>query len=117
VLALSAGELGHPLAAIAWAPMLVPLRRCWDLLDIVSVEAVAPGQDREPGVRVMSNIPLDIQRRCEHRWAARFARRVPPSAPHEHIDEKSDQQLALPGKTKKKTRRAKAAGLKSAPAV
>jgi hypothetical protein len=38
--------------------------------------------------------------------------------PHEHIDEKPDQQLALPGKTKKKTRRrAKAAGLKSAPAV
>jgi hypothetical protein len=105
------------LAAIAWAPMLVPLRRCWDLSDMVSVEAVAPGQDREPGVRVMSNIPLDIQRRCEQRWAARFARRVPPSAPHEHIDEKPDQQLALAGKTKKKTRRAKAAGLKSAPAV
>jgi hypothetical protein len=60
---------------------------------------------------------IDIQRRCEQRWAARFARRVPPSAPHEHIDEKPDQQLALPGKTKKKTRRAKAAGLKSAPAV
>jgi hypothetical protein len=83
----------------------------------VSVEAVAQGQDSEPGVRVMSNIPLDIQRRCEQRWAARFARRVPPSAPHEHIDEKPDQQLALAGKTKKKTRRAKAAGLKSAPAV
>jgi hypothetical protein len=55
------------------------LRRCWDLSDIVRVEAVTPGQHRELGVRVMSNIPLDIQRRCEQRWAARFARRVPPS--------------------------------------
>jgi hypothetical protein len=34
------------------------------------------------------------------------------------MDEKPDQQLAAPGKTKKqKTRRAKTAGLKSAPAV
>jgi hypothetical protein len=33
------------------------------------------------------------------------------------MDERPDQQLALPGKTKKKTRRAKAAGLKSAPPV
>jgi hypothetical protein len=75
---------------------------------------------KSPKIRscvVMSIISLDIQRRCEQRWAARFARRVPPSAPHEHIDEKPNQQLALPGKTKKKTRRAKAAGLKSAPAV
>jgi hypothetical protein len=48
---------------------------------------------------------------------ASIGRRVPPAAPHEHIDEKPDQQLALLGKTKKKTRRAKAAGLKSAPAV
>jgi hypothetical protein len=33
------------------------------------------------------------------------------------MDEKLDQQLVPPGKTKKKTRRAKAAGLKSAPVV
>jgi hypothetical protein len=70
-----------------------------------------------PGVSAMSSVPLHLERRCEQRWAARFAQRVPPSAPHEHMDEKPDQQLALPGKTKKKTRRAKAAGLKSAPAV
>jgi hypothetical protein len=44
---------------------------------------------------------IDIQRRCEQRWAARFARRVPPSAPHEHIDEKPDQQLALARQNKK----------------
>ena len=28
----------------------------------------------------MSNIPLDLQRKCEQRWAARFAREVPPAA-------------------------------------
>jgi hypothetical protein len=65
----------------------------------------------------MSNIPLDLQRKFEQRWAARFARPVPPSVPREHMDEKLDQQLVPPGKTKKKTRRAKAAGLKSAPVV
>jgi hypothetical protein len=63
----------------------------------------------------MSNIPLDIQRKCERRWAARFAQPVPLSAPHKHLGEK--QQVVPPGKIKKKTRRAKAAGLKSAPAV
>src|SRR5262245_7946232 len=90
-----------------------PRGAAWDLSDTVSVEAIASGQDREPGVRVMSSIPLDIQRKCEQRWVARFARPVPPSAPHEH----RIQQSAPPGKTKKKTRRTKAAGLRSAPAV
>jgi hypothetical protein len=41
----------------------------------------------------MSNIPLDLQRKFEQRWAARFARPVPPSVPREHMDEKLDQQL------------------------
>jgi hypothetical protein len=63
----------------------------------------------------MSSTPLDIQRKCEQRWATRFARPVPPSAPHEHMDEKPDQQLL--GKAKKKTRRAKVVGLRPAPAV
>jgi hypothetical protein len=65
----------------------------------------------------MSNIPLDIQRKCEQRWAARFARPVPPSAPHDHMDEKPDQQSAPSGKTKKKTRRTEAAGLMSVAAA
>jgi hypothetical protein len=29
----------------------------------------------------MSIIPLDIERRCEHRWAARFVAPVAPAAP------------------------------------
>jgi hypothetical protein len=65
----------------------------------------------------MSSTPLDIQRKCEKRWAARFARPVPTSAPHEHTDEKPDQQLAALGKAKKKTRRAEVSGLRPAPAV
>jgi hypothetical protein len=92
-------------------PILIP---CRNLSDALSVEVVTLGKDREPGVPVMSNIPLELQRSCEQRWAARFARPVPPSAPHEHMDEKSDQ--ADPDKGKKKTRRAKLAGLRPAPA-
>ena len=41
----------------------------------------------------MSVIPLDLQRRCEQRWAARFARPVPPAAPKQKL-EGQDQQLA-----------------------
>jgi hypothetical protein len=33
------------------------------------------------GVLVMGNIPLDLQRRFEQRWAARFYRPNPPTAP------------------------------------
>ena len=29
----------------------------------------------------MGNIPLDFQRRCEQRWAARFARQAPEPSP------------------------------------
>jgi hypothetical protein len=65
----------------------------------------------------MSNIPLDIQRRCEQRWAARFARRVPRSAPHVHRPEKADQRLAESGKAKMQTRRTEAAGLMSVAAA
>jgi hypothetical protein len=46
----------------------------------------------------MSIIPLDLQRRCEQRWAARFQRSVPPAAAPTHRLEKQDQQLAAPGK-------------------
>jgi len=69
------------------------------------------GQDLEPGVPAMSNIPLDLQRSCEERWAARFLRPLASAAPQKHGDAKRDQ--ADPGKDKKKTRRAEAAGLRS----
>jgi hypothetical protein len=99
--------------------MLVPPAALFgDLSDIVNVEGRSTkGRTANPEFRVMSSTPLDIQRKCEQRWAARLARPVPPSAPHEHTDEKPDQQLAALGKAKKKNRRAKLVGLRPAPAV
>jgi hypothetical protein len=47
----------------------------------------------------MSNIPLDLQRRCERRWAARFLRPLASAAPQKHGHAKRDQ--ADPGKDKK----------------
>jgi hypothetical protein len=54
----------------------------------------------------MSSIPLDPQRRFEQRWAARFA----AAAPQKHRPEKQRQQPAVPGKSKRKTRRREPAG-------
>jgi hypothetical protein len=45
----------------------------------------------------MSSIPLDLQRRFERRWAARFLRPDPPTAPQKHQLERQDQ---LPGATR-----------------
>ena len=50
----------------------------------------------------MSLIPLDFQRRCERRWAARFARQAPkPSSPKSE-NEKQGQQLGAPAEPKGK---------------
>jgi hypothetical protein len=57
----------------------------------------------------MSIIPLDLERRFEQRWAARFS-----AVPQEHRLEGQRQQLAAPGKSKRKTRRVDP-GLRSAP--
>jgi len=68
----------------------------------------------------MSFIPLDLQRRFEQRWAARFCRLAAPAAPQSQTQQQQQQQqqqLSEPDKTKGKTRRVKAAGLRSAPAV
>src|SRR5437660_623943 len=67
---------------------------------------------------VMCDIPLDLQRKFEQRWAARFARPAPPVAPKEEL-EGQDQPPATRGKAKRKPRRVEAvleifiAGLKS----
>jgi hypothetical protein len=79
------------------------------------LEVVTLGQDREPGVPVMRNIPLDLQRSCELRWAARFLRPLASAAPQKQGHAERDQ--ADPGKVKKKTRPAEAAGLRSVGAV
>jgi hypothetical protein len=42
----------------------------------------------------MASIPLDLQKRCEKRWAARFSR---PEAPKRRM-ESQDQQPAALGK-------------------
>jgi len=39
----------------------------------------------------MANIPLDLQKRCEQRWAARFSR---PDVALKHQIKRQDQQLA-----------------------
>jgi len=56
----------------------------------------------------MSRIPLDFQRRCERRWAARFSQPVCPVASRKRGPEKGRQEIAGPDKSKTKTR----AGLK-----
>jgi hypothetical protein len=48
----------------------------------------------------MSTLPLDVERRFERRWAARFS-----DAIQEHRLELQWQQLTSPGKRKRKTRR------------
>jgi hypothetical protein len=65
----------------------------------------------------MSIIPLDFQRRCERRWAARFSRPTESVTPQNQRPERESQQIAGPDKNKRQTRRVKAAGLRSAPAV
>jgi len=47
------------------------------------------------------SVPLDVQRKFEQRWAARFVRRVPPVAPKQE-PEGQDPQLAAPTEGKKK---------------
>ena len=42
----------------------------------------------------MDTVPLDLQRRCEQRWAARYQRPLEPAATPEHQLQKQDQQPA-----------------------
>jgi hypothetical protein len=42
----------------------------------------------------MSIIPLDVQRRCERRWAARFSRPTESVAPRNQRPERESQQVA-----------------------
>jgi hypothetical protein len=63
----------------------------------------------------MSNIPLDLERRCERRWAARFE--AARALREQHRLERQQQQLTAPDNSKRKIRRAEAAGLRSVAAV
>ena len=51
---------------------------------------------------VMSIIPLDLQRRCERRWAARFSRPIPSAAPRNQRPVRESLQIAAPAKSKEK---------------
>ena len=61
----------------------------------------------------MSVIPLDLQRRCERRSAARFSRPTESVPPRNQRPERESQQIAGPDKSKRKTHRVEAAGLSS----
>ena len=56
----------------------------------------------------MASIPLDLQKRCEQRWAARFLR-TDPTAPKKKPEPESQQQQTEPDKGKRKTHRLKPA--------
>jgi hypothetical protein len=51
---------------------------------------------------VMIIIPLDLQRRCERRWAARFSRPIPSAAPRNQRPVRESLQIAAPATSKEK---------------
>jgi hypothetical protein len=65
----------------------------------------------------MSIIPLDLERRCEQRWAARFSAARALREQHRLERQQQHQQLTTPDNSKSKTRRAESAGLRTAPAA
>jgi hypothetical protein len=62
----------------------------------------------------MSIVPLDLERRCEQRWAARFS--AARALRQQHRLE-GQQQLTAPDSSKRETRRIESAGLTPVPAV
>jgi hypothetical protein len=65
----------------------------------------------------MSIIPLDVQRRCERRWAVRLSRPTESVAPRNQRPERENQQIGGPDKSIEKARRLEAAGLKPSPSA
>ena len=45
----------------------------------------------------MASVPLDLQKKCEQRWAARFSRPAEPIVALKHRIERQDQELAAKG--------------------
>jgi hypothetical protein len=101
-------KLERPIGASAWAP--APR----DLSGEVRVEALDRGRSRARSFWVMSNIPLDLERRCEQRWAARFS--AARALRQQHRLERQ-QQLTAPDNSKRKTNRGEAVGLRSVAAA
>jgi hypothetical protein len=65
----------------------------------------------------MSIIPLDVQRRCERRWTARFSRSTESIAPRNQRAAKESLQIAGPAESKRKTHRVEVADSKPLSAV
>jgi hypothetical protein len=61
----------------------------------------------------MRSIPLDLERRCEQRWAARFSAARALQEQHRLERQQQRQQLTVPDSSKRKTRRVEPAGLRS----
>jgi hypothetical protein len=60
----------------------------------------------------MSSIPLDLERRCEQRWAASFS--APRALQEQHrLEKQQHQQLTTPDNSKSKARHVESAGLTS----
>ncbi len=57
----------------------------------------------------MSSIPLDLERRCEQRWAARFSAARALQEQH-RLERQQHQQLTAPDNSKRKTSRVDPAG-------
>jgi hypothetical protein len=65
----------------------------------------------------MNTVPLELQRRCEQRWAARYRRRQEQVATPQHRLQKQDQQLDTLGQGQRKKPPSSAGGVKVAPAA
>jgi hypothetical protein len=61
----------------------------------------------------MSSIPLDLERRCEQRWAASFSAARALQEQHRLEKQQQQQQLTTPDNSKSKARRVESAGLTS----
>jgi len=72
--------------------------------------------DREPGALVMSSIPLDLERRCEQRWAARFSAARALQEQHRR-ERQQHQQLTAPRQSQKENPPGWAGGLEIYPSV
>jgi hypothetical protein len=61
----------------------------------------------------MSSIPLDLERRCEKRWASRFS--AARALREQHcLERQQHQQLTAPDNSEGKVHRVESAGLTSA---
>src|ERR1700692_2318136 len=80
---------------------VVPIATPTTLGSCLPIEGV---KSPKPGV-VMSIMPLDVQRRCERRWAAQFSRPTESEsvAPRNQGPEKERQQIVGAGQEQKGT--------------